>query len=104
MMTTFRAIFVIVPLCVLPSLSQAQETSCGTWVSGRKEKSIVADVLKAWAVGFMSGANVSAGNKDWLKDIDGDAIHAWLDNRCGKDPSMRFSDAVLALMQELRTR
>jgi len=111
-MKILRAVFVIVLLCGVPSLSQAQSyidfasTSCGTWVSERKkDDSYYAAVLKAWVSGVVSGATASSGgNKDWLKGADAASLYVWLDNTCGKNPLMRFPDAVLALVQELRSR
>ena len=112
-MSIFRTLIVTVVLCGVPSLSLAQtrtllgypSVSCGKWVSERKEKSsISAEVMKAWASGAVSGANGFSDGKDWLKDVDAEVIFVWLDNRCGKDPLLRFVDAVRSLVLELRAR
>jgi len=79
-----------------------QKQSCEMWTRVRKVHGAEAAAMEFWALGFVSGSNWSTKieDKDYLKGLDPDAVHAWLDTYCAQHPLARFLDAVWSFMTE----
>jgi hypothetical protein len=106
-------IFVSAILIGLSQQSVAQsigyaDQSCGFWTKERSKRTSFDKIgMQSWATGYLSGANAvskAASNSDFLKGVDGDAVWAWLDNNCKRNPLEKFPEAVLKLLTELRER
>jgi hypothetical protein len=102
-------------LAVATSTAQAQDDnrtlieprtnglSCGGWTNTPK-RSVEHEVFKKWVLGFVSGANWENKDGDFLRGTDSDALTAWIDNYCRRNPLNGISQAVIELMKELRSR
>ncbi len=85
-------------------------TKCETWTDRRLRAARFADAsqMESWALGFVSGVNVSAkddkASADFLRAADSKAVGAWLDDYCRAHPQQGFVDAVMALTDALKQR
>jgi hypothetical protein len=77
--------------------------SCGKWTNTPR-RSFEHDVFRKWVLGFVSGVNFENTDGDFLKNMDADALTAWVDNYCRRNPLHGIVQAMLALIQELRSR
>ena len=79
-----------------------QKQSCEMWTRVRQVHGADAAAMEFWALGVVSGSNWSTKieDKDYLKGLDPDAVHAWLDTYCAQHPLARFLDAVWSFMTE----
>lgn len=75
--------------------------SCGRWVNTPKQTAEY-DVLRYWVLGYLSGANLGAKGTDFLQNRDADGLTAWIDNYCRQNPLHAMTEAIYALMSELR--
>ena len=67
--------------------------SCGTWTAERRVNGAITWQLESWVVGYLSGwARASSGNP--LAGLEEDAVHAWIDNYCSRNPLDTISDAA----------
>jgi hypothetical protein len=80
-------------------------SSCKSWTEERaKANSLRAHGMKAWAVGFVSGANLVTKRTDFLESVDAEALWKWIDKFCRAHPLERFLDAAIALTVELDSK
>lgn len=71
--------------------------SCGAWTAGRQNETIF-QLRSAWIEGFVSGAGWYGAK---MKEVDQDAINAWMDQYCGSHPLESISMASQALVRTL---
>jgi hypothetical protein len=76
--------------------------SCAKWINPAEEYQGEHGALKAWANGFLSGSNMRAGT-DFLRGRNINGLIAWIDDYCRRNPLHLFSQAVIALENELRS-
>ena len=92
----------VVLCCGTPSASVAQSsktyigyagTSCGTWVTERKKPAIHTVGMQSWAMGVVSGANMTSSSvgKDRLQNLDVPSKIHWLGYRSESNPESRLS-------------
>jgi hypothetical protein len=79
---------------------------CGAWLKNHAAQpapssSAIAD--NAWLDGYLSGVAV-ARNIDFLKGVDEDTVHIWMNNYCRSHPSDLIGYAADALSVELVKR
>jgi hypothetical protein len=79
------------------ALGAGASASCGTWLANRKNNNFY--FMGNWALGFITGAEWH-GEEDVLRGIDADGVAYWLDNYCEPRPTDKFSDAVVAFIQD----
>ncbi len=72
------------------------EDSCGLWLSSTGPAK---EVLQAWMLGFVSGADFLGDTP--LAETDPDAIHAWVDKYCREHPVVSIATAAMVLVAEL---
>lgn len=80
--------------------------SCGTWTEERAHDSGRLGFMKAWVLGFASGANLYTAHEDFLRrqDVPATAIYAWIDNYCRAHPLEPLDKAAFDLVAELLRR
>lgn len=79
---------------------------CGAWVkshAGQSAHSLNMYADNAWLDGYLSGVAV-ARNIDFLKGVDENVIHIWMNNYCSSHPSDLLGYAADALSVELVKR
>lgn len=79
---------------------------CGAWLkshAGQPSPSLRAVADNAWLDGYLSGVAV-ARNIDFLKGVDEDTIHTWMNNYCRSHPSDLIGYGADALSVELVKR
>jgi hypothetical protein len=80
--------------------------NCGAWLKSHAEQpapSLNAVADNAWLDGYLSGVAV-ARNIDFLKGVDEDTVHIWMNNYCHSHPSDLVGYAADALSIELVKR
>jgi hypothetical protein len=83
--------------------------SCGVWLEARAKGSnpVDARVIQAheWMSGFITAYNLFLHPRgDVATSTDADTVHAWLDDYCREKPTLMFEEAVIKLIEHLRTR
>ena len=73
------------PLRAGATIVGAASQSCSTWTN-RTKNAVVKGAFESWAVGFISGLNVS-GDREIVGGGDFTAIIAWMDQRCRSRPT-----------------
>ena len=74
--------------------------ACGTWTADRRTPDGVGSHLDGqWVLGFLSAGGYFAGI-DPLRNLDGQAVWAWMDNYCRTNPLVRIIDAAEAFTKE----
>lgn len=77
--------------------------SCGDWTTRRKAGT--AQQLEAWMLGFVSAYNAfGSATGDSAGGGNGNALLAWVDQYCEKNPLDRVPAAGFALIAELEKR
>jgi len=96
-------VLILAILAVSPSLAMAEysvlvpdPSSCGSWTAERKGGR--GNSRQLWVPGFLSGigSTLTVTKLDPLHGTDKEAVWAWLDNYCQKNPLAEISDAALA--------
>ncbi|HKQ23898.1 MAG TPA: hypothetical protein VJT81_05590 [Burkholderiales bacterium] len=60
--------------------------SCGTWTKDAKEANKLGQLINlTWVQGYISSYNAHTG-QNLFEGVDNDAITAWMDNYCAKNP------------------
>jgi hypothetical protein len=79
--------------------------SCGLWLRNRAEP-LASHAMGMWALGFLSGAPFTdpRPDADPLGKTDADGVYYWLDNYCRANPTVEFSEAVIAFYREHRNK
>lgn len=80
--------------------------SCGAWVkshAGQSAPTLSRIVDDAWLDGYLSGVAV-ARNIDFLKGVDENTVHIWMNDYCSSHPSDLIGYAADALSVELKNR
>jgi hypothetical protein len=75
--------------------------SCSKWTNVPK-RSTDHEILKGWALGFISGMNWENADGDFLQGRDVDGVTAWIDNYCGRNPLHATTQAIYELIQVLK--
>lgn len=81
--------------------------TCGGWTQGKNKNDAYEQIgARAYAVGYLSGANIHSSRPDLLKPGVGsvEAYMGWIDNYCRANPLDSIADAADALMDELAKR
>jgi hypothetical protein len=83
--------------------------SCGQWTKASAEpQGAVAFAMGAWVRGYLTAQALAATSEnhypDILRDTDADAVMAWVDNYCAKNPLDKIVDATGHLVLELIKR
>lgn len=97
---------VIVALLWLGVASQANAytvygqgtATCGTWIAER-ERGGYKD-MEYWVLGYITAAGYYETNK--LKKSDRQALRAWIDNYCQKNPLSQLVDGAQGLVRALK--
>src|SRR4051794_30326325 len=79
-------------------LGKGVGSSCGTWSAERKTREIWL-YGGNWVLGFMSGA-ASALNRDFLDDLDSEAVLAWIDGYCRAHPLDKIANAANKFLEQ----
>jgi hypothetical protein len=96
-------------LIAAKSTAQAQEEraiigpndfSCGKWINTPKHTNEYFQ-LRYWVLGYLSGINMEGG-ADFLRGRDADGLTVWIDNYCRQYPLRAITQAINALVDELR--
>lgn len=105
------AVAIVVAAMFISSTAQAQGlqyggagvSSCGTWLSDRRDgvRSSAPDI--EWVLGFLAGA-ADAGADDAFKGTDVDGISAWIDRYCSRHPTERIIRAAEAFVLARRAQ
>lgn len=74
--------------------------SCGVWLSGNKQNATGKHSNHIWILGYVSAAG-SYKSVGVLKHSDSNALIAWMDNYCSKNPLSYIHDAAHLLVLEL---
>lgn len=76
--------------------------SCGRWLADRKSKNDVDWLLHAqWILGWVSSAGYYGQQP---KETDSQAIDAWVDDYCTKNPLENLNSAARELVDALRAK
>ena len=81
----------------------AGAVSCGTWTKDRKANLFAQAVNLSWVQGYISSYNFHT-DRNLFDGVDNDAITAWMDNYCAKNPLAAIHDAAVELEGELNRR
>jgi hypothetical protein len=79
--------------------------SCGKWTNTPKH-SPEHEIYQKWIFGYLSGVNMEHTKhmgSDFLRDRDTDGLTAWIDNYCRRNPLHPITQAVVELINELRS-
>ncbi len=76
--------------------------SCGRWTADRREAGLPAIADQNWVLGFVTGYDAFEGNGDVGRDVDNDALAAWLDTYCQAHPLDNLATASQRLVEALR--
>jgi hypothetical protein len=69
-------------------------TSCGTWMTDRKEKSWLASIDSAWVEGFITAMDTNNPKINRAtRATDSDGLAAWIDIYCAAHPLDNLSRA-----------
>jgi hypothetical protein len=84
-------------------------TSCGTWIDARAARNNDGDVrflqAKEWASGFITAYNYIVHPRGHVAaSTDREGLYAWLDKYCQQNPTEKFVEAVVALIEHLNTQ
>jgi len=101
--------FAVLALAVAISTAQAQEErgiigptdfSCGKWINTPK-RTLNHEQQRMWILGYLSGINIESSS-DFLRNRDADGLTVWIDNYCRQYPLRAITQAINALVDELR--
>lgn len=96
-----------------PAMSQVKNVlgdgnaPCSEWTKERTAKSYLGVELGAWALGYISGANVMQNYKDNLlvgTNEETNTMEAWIDDYCIKNPADKLFVATSLLVTTLISR
>ena len=74
--------------------------SCGKWIKTPK-RTLNHEQLRMWILGYLSGINAES-SADFLRNRDADGLTVWIDNYCRQYPLRAITQAINALVDELR--
>jgi hypothetical protein len=102
-----KALFlVVIGLLMACQVASAQTTtsigaggeSCGKWTSQRTDVS-ARSAREQWVFGYLSGVNRMSPDRQ-ARPTDAEAISAYIDNYCSRNPLHNIGQASLALIDE----
>ena len=82
----------------------APRASCGTWSTAAQNDEAAQQALRLWVQGFLSGANITSTEEDFLFGVDPDTVTTWMNNYCQAHPLDGLMVAVVTLLREWRAR
>jgi hypothetical protein len=81
-----------------PTIGGLGNSSCGAWTQARKHHDNGdAWGYEQWVVGYLSGV-AEWGGKNPLKNLDFEAVEAWFDQFCQKEPLFRLDEAAMSFV------
>lgn len=75
---------------------------CGAWVTNNPAMGGVGLSYEQWIFGFLSGVRYADPDHDPLRDLDGPAVRAWLDEFCQQDTAASLQEAAIAFVHAHR--
>jgi len=102
----YALVFIIISVCVSPSLAAEELTSvygpsklsCGKYISEISTNPQAANAYSWWIAGFITGTNLEKGR---AVSTDNLAHEMWLKQYCEKNPLDTFVQAAIELNKEL---
>jgi hypothetical protein len=79
--------------------------SCGTWVSERRQDSLVSLQIQTWVLGFLTAYNEFVATDGQIsRGVDVQGLMGWIDNYCQAHPLEDVESASVHLVLELKRR